>query len=103
MFQKAINLPLQLIGISAKTNDPTTWSSFQDVSAVIQKNKTSKRFTGIRLIFTEANNFAAIDIDGNLNDSQPHPVAKRFTTYPVFPQLWAWENSISLRIAKTIH
>ena len=85
---KAVKLPLPSGGFSANTNDPTTWSSFQDVSTVIRKNRSANRYTGIGFVFTEADNFAGIDIDGYMSDGKSHPIAKRFTAYPVSPQLW---------------
>ena len=75
----ATKVPLLPNGNSAKTNDSTTWSSFQDViKAFLQNN--SEQCTGIDFVFTGANDVVGIHIGDRLNNKQLNTAAGSYTT-----------------------
>jgi hypothetical protein len=53
-------VPFQLDGSEAKSNDPTTWSSFADVS----RHADQGGCDGIGYVFSEDDDFVGIDLDG---------------------------------------
>lgn len=55
---KATKMPVQTDGTPASSTDPKTWCSFKDAVAA------SGRFSGIGFVFTEADRYVGIDLDG---------------------------------------
>lgn len=51
-------VPFQPSGLAAKANDPSTWTTFEAVVAVVDK------FDGIGFVFSASDPFCGIDLDG---------------------------------------
>ena len=75
--------PYQVNGEKAKHNDPTTWSSFDDVTSVYQKS--GGEFDGIGFVLTKDDPFVCIDLDHCLIDSNPNEhaieIVNRFNSF----------------------
>lgn len=62
-------------GRRAKTNDSTTWGSFDDALMAWRRNA---RYAGIGFVFTAEDQFTGIDLDGCIDDDgKPVPEARR--------------------------
>lgn len=62
-------MPFQINGAPAKSNDPVTWYSFEEVV------KASPGFTGIGFVFSPNDEYCGIDFDGCL-DKSSHKIAQ---------------------------
>jgi hypothetical protein len=56
-----VKVPFQPSGITAKTDDPSTWSSFDECEAVVEK------FSGLGYVFSEGDPFTGVDLDSCLD------------------------------------
>ena len=59
---------------SAKTNDPSTWGTFQDCLNA-GKNGSAHHDYEIGFVFTDKDPFVFIDLDGAITDGEPEPWA----------------------------
>jgi putative DNA primase/helicase len=64
---KPTKVPYKPDGRPAASNDPTTWSPYEAVVAVVAN------FAGLGFVFTPDDPFAGVDIDGALRDGHLHP------------------------------
>jgi primase-polymerase (primpol)-like protein len=58
---KQKKIPYTTSGSQAKTNDPTTWTSFDEAFKTYQTNKNL--YSGLGFVFTETDHFICIDYD----------------------------------------
>lgn len=67
--KKLTKIPFQIKGalegktVSAKTNDPETWGSFEDAYSVLADPIKRKGFHGLGFVFSENDNYVGVDID----------------------------------------
>lgn len=61
-------------GGKARTNDPTSWGTFEQV---LTHYKHHKKITGIGFVFTEGDPFVGVDLDDCIKDRQVEPWAKK--------------------------
>jgi len=106
-FYNADQFPLQPNGNSAKTNDSTTWSSFQDVREAFLQNN-SDQCTGIEFVITGANDVMGINIGDRLNYKQLNSVVGTYTTREEWKyNAWSrptgdWKEQQLIRCCKNI-
>ena len=67
-------IPFQPNGKPAKSNAPSTWSSYKEVVQAVESN-SSKNLSGIGFMFTKNDPFIGIDLDDCFNDGQLMPAA----------------------------
>ena len=73
-------IPFQPNGYPAKTNDSSTWSSFDDcIKALEDPNNTT--CTGIGFVFTKEDPYIGIDCDGCLKDDKLNPFVQKLVEY----------------------
>ncbi len=61
-------------GGKAKTNDPSTWGTFEQAHTYYNHHKG---ITGIGFVFTEEDPFVGIDLDDSIKDGQVESWAKK--------------------------
>lgn len=63
-------VPFQVAGREARSNDPTTWSSYGDaVDALIMGGEDGKPFDGLGFVFSDDDDLAGIDLDDCIDDT----------------------------------
>jgi putative DNA primase/helicase len=62
---KPAKMPLQASGEEAKTNDPTTWTTFSGICSKVAE--ANGHFDGIGFVFSEKDQYAGVDLDNCLN------------------------------------
>ena len=67
-------LPIQINGKSAKSTDPSTWSTFDKVAAAYESGQD--RYDGIGFVLSESDPYACVDIDGVDMDNLPEHAKK---------------------------
>ncbi|MFN9594041.1 MAG: hypothetical protein ACK56G_15200, partial [Pirellulaceae bacterium] len=70
--EKASKIPYQVNGRRAKSDDPTTWNTFDNCLAAYRKNPD--KYDGIEFLFSEQQSLVGIDFDNGLDENrQPLP------------------------------
>ena len=65
--EKASKIPYQVNGRKAKSDDPTTWNTFDNCLAAYRKNP--KGYAGLGRFFSDQESIIGIDFDNGLNDA----------------------------------
>jgi hypothetical protein len=68
-------VPYQGNGRHAKTNDPETWSTFDNIFLALDQQREA--FDGIGFVFSNDSEFVGVDLDACVSDGQMSPFALR--------------------------
>ena len=66
--EKASKIPYQVNGRRAKSDDPTTWNTFDNCLAAYRKNQGE--YDGIEFLFSEQQSLVGIDFDNGLDENR---------------------------------